>query len=157
MLNSHIINPLSTQSPYSSPEEFIDQGHKRSNSDQDGQSVISFSGFLMSTCSQNGDPSLLRFDPAKEDQIYDNNRNLNPRFDSDYGCFQTDSDYGSSITDCAVVNNGSKDGSDGSYGWLYSDSTVTTDHTFDESVAQDSAGYNKRPNMVFCFSSEIVF
>ena len=143
------VNNMSPQSPYS-PDEFdkqpattngiADQFRAANSQPDDSQlSVINFSGFLA-----NSDQPLLSFDPKEEyygstnsdHQSYQwpPNNNQNSRFSADFSCsFQTASDY----SNCASQN-----------GWLYSESTVTTDHSFEESGSQESAGFNKRPNVV---------
>ncbi|XP_062104876.1 putative transcription factor bHLH086 [Humulus lupulus] len=126
------------------------------NQSEDVQSVISFTGFV--TTNSSDDQSLLSFDKpmagpgqrdsnnhTKEeyysscatnpDQSYPWN-NHNPRFSSDYNCFQTASDKGNQHGGSA----------DGSCGWLYSEATVIAD-SFEESGTQESAGFHKRPIM----------
>ncbi|PON81394.1 Basic helix-loop-helix transcription factor [Trema orientale] len=118
------------------------------NQAEDAQSVINFTGYVTNG---SDDQSLLSFDQQiigqrasnhKEDYYSATNpdqsypwNNHNPRFSSDFNCFQTASDKGN------------QHGGDGSYGWLYSEATVITD-SFEESGAQESAaGFHKRPHM----------
>lgn len=120
------------------------------NQAEDAQSVINFTGFVTNS---SDDQSLLSFDQqvighrpsnhkeeyysaTNPDQSYPWN-NHNPRFSSDFNCFQTASDKGN------------QNGGDGSYGWLYSEATVIAD-SFEESGTQESAGFHKRPHVVSC-------
>ena len=118
------------------------------NQAEDAQSVINFTGFVTHS---SDDQSLLSFDQQiighrtlnhKEEYYSATNpdpnytwSNHNPRFSSDFNCFQTASDRGI------------QHGGDGSYGWLYSEATVVAD-SFEESEAQESAGFHKRPHVV---------
>ncbi|EXC20666.1 Putative transcription factor bHLH086 [Morus notabilis] len=113
------------------------------------ESVINFSSLILSS-SSSSDQSFLSFEQKDHTQEYkyhsydDHNRS---RFSAGFNCFQTASDYASSKQGNHDPQY-SGDHHAGSYAWLYSESTVTTD-SFDESGTQDqSAGLiNKRPHM----------
>ncbi|KAF4354216.1 hypothetical protein G4B88_005661 [Cannabis sativa] len=128
--------------------------NNNNNQSEDAQSVINFTGFV--TNNSCDDHSLLSFgqrasnNPTAKEEYYSSSsatnnpdqsnytwNNHNPRFSSDYNCFQTASDKGNQHGGSA----------DGSYGWLYSEATVIAD-SFEESGTQDqSPGFHKRPHM----------
>lgn len=134
------------------------------------ESVINFSSLLSSSGS---DQSFLSFEQkdhiqeeykyysssnSDHDHSYDDHWNINhdhnrSRFTAGFNCFQTASDYASSKQGNHDPQY-SGDHHAGSYGWLYSESTVTTD-SFEESGTQvQSAGglINKRPHMVVLYT-----
>lgn len=152
MMSSTVLSP---QIPYSAEDfhkpPFEEKGGTINlQPQQEPQSVINFSSFLTSS-----DQSLLSFEQKEEfydgnsDQSYEwPHNNYNPRFTTGFNCFQTASDYGS-VSNCSSKEN--QPSADGSYAWLYSESTVTTD-SFEESGTQESAGINRRPHTVyFCY------
>ncbi|XP_015880191.3 putative transcription factor bHLH086 [Ziziphus jujuba] len=72
---------------------------------------------------------------------------INPRISGELNCFQTASDYGSVDNSTAAGKDfQNQHGGDGSYGWLYSESTISAD-SFDESATHEASRIHKRHQM----------
>ncbi|KAM5558052.1 putative transcription factor bHLH086 [Rosa sericea] len=115
-----------------------------------GHSVINFknTGYNSSFIHDNS-ASLLSFEKNNSGITHDNDSyncisRVNPvRLSGDFNCFQTASNYSSSLSNPSNESHGSELGS--AYGWLYSDATLMAE-SFPESETQVEASFQKRPH-----------
>nr|WKE35249.1 basic helix-loop-helix family protein [Rosa persica] len=115
-----------------------------------GHSVINFKnkGYNSSFIYDNS-ASLLSFEKSNNGITHDNDSyncisRVDPvRLSGDFNCFQTASNYSSSLSNPSNESHGSELGS--AYGWLYSDATLMAE-SFPESETQVEATFQKRPH-----------